>query len=259
MAFDGSRNLVDIDEEEHVVYFDTPKLKKITGHRIGAIFGKSEFSTPFKVACELAGLYPGDKANKYIDAGNAIEPILRKWTRVHIAEIAPGLGLDGSMGVEEPAPGERCQYDHFHTEPVFGGMVDGYITCDGRRSAILEIKTASDRTKWEDGNGGYTNVPESYMMQASLYAELSKLDKIVFVVGFLEEDDYRMPGKWVPTPENTFVVIKDRMDMAPIMADAEVWYKELKGCYCTPEWTDKDEEVVKYIRSLDRKNQKKKK
>ena len=29
MAFDGSRNLVEIDEEEHVVYFDTPKLKKI--------------------------------------------------------------------------------------------------------------------------------------------------------------------------------------------------------------------------------------
>ena len=61
MAFDGSRNLVEIDEEEHVVYFDTPKLKKITGHRIGAIFGMSEFSTPFKVACELAGLYPGNK------------------------------------------------------------------------------------------------------------------------------------------------------------------------------------------------------
>ena len=41
MAFDGSRNLVEIDEEEHVVYFDTPRLKKITGHRIGAIFGMS--------------------------------------------------------------------------------------------------------------------------------------------------------------------------------------------------------------------------
>ena len=229
MAFDGSRNLVEIDEEEHVVYFDTPKLKKITGHRIGAIFGMSEFSTPFKVACELAGLYPGDKSNKYIEAGNAIEPILRKWTRAHISEIAPLLGLNGAMGVEEPAPADKCQYDHFHTNEMFGGMVDGYITCDGKRSAILEIKTASNREKWDDGQGGFTNVPDSYMMQASLYAELSNLQKIVFVVGFLEEADYRMPGKWVPTPENTCVVIKDREDMKPWMDKAEAWYKELKS------------------------------
>ena len=254
MAFDGSRNLVDIDEDEHVVYFDTPKLKKITGHRIGAIFGMSEFSSPFKVACELAGLYPGDKSNKYIEAGNASEPILRKWTRAHISEIAPMLGLEGAMGVEEPAPAEKCQYDHFHTNDTFGGMVDGYITCNAKRSAILEIKTASDRTKWEDGEGGYTKVPVSYMMQASLYAELSNLTKIAFVVGFLEEADYRMPGKWVPTPENTYVVVKDKEDMAPWMEKAAAWYKELKSTYCTPEWTDEDQEVVDYIRNLGKKN-----
>ena len=94
------------------------------------------------------------------------------------------------------------------------------------------------------------------MMQASLYAELSNLQKIVFVVGFLEESDYRMPGKWVPTPENTCVVIKDKLDMAPWMEKAEAWYKELKGSYCTPEWTDADEEVVKYIRALGKKNKK---
>lgn len=258
MAFDGSRNLIDIDEEERVVYFDTPKLKKITGHRIGAIFGKSDFSTPFKVACELAGLYPGDKANKYIDAGNAIEPILRKWTRANISDIASLLGMEGSMGVEEPAPAERCQYDHFHTEKVFGGMVDGYITCDNKRSAILEIKTASDRTKWQDENGDYTVVPESYMMQASLYAQLSNLNKIVFVVGFLEEENYRMPSKWIPTPENTLVLVVDKLDMKPIMDKAEAWYNELKSTYCTPEWTEKDEEVVKYILGLKRKSQKRK-
>ena len=30
----------------------------------------------------------------------------------------------------------------------------------------------------------------------------------------------------------------------------------IKSSYCTPEWTDADEEVVKYIRALDRKNKK---
>lgn len=257
MAFDGRMNIVEIDEDEHTVIFDTWKPKKITGHRIGGIFGFSEFSTPFKVACEIAGLYPGDKANKYIDAGNAIEPILRKYARTKVDAIAADLGMTGAMGVEEPAPAEMCQYDHFHTEKLFGGMVDGYITRDGRRSAILEIKTAGDRSRWLDEAGGYTNVPMSYMMQASLYAQLSKLDKVVFVVGFLEEEDYRIPGKWVPTEENTCIVIKDRLDMTQYMKDAEDWYNEYIRNGYTPEWTEKDAELLKYLRAGMKKIKKK--
>ena len=51
MAFDGRMNIIEFDEDEKTVVFDTWKTKKITGHRIGAILGYSEFSTPFKAAC----------------------------------------------------------------------------------------------------------------------------------------------------------------------------------------------------------------
>ncbi len=254
MKMDGRAAIVDIDDDERVVVFDTYKLKKITGTRVAPILGLSEHASPFKVACEMAGLYPGDKANKYIDAGNILEPVIRDYVAKGCdAMLRAPLGLaDGSkVGVEEPVEKELCGYDHFHNDKVFGGMVDGYIVVDGKRSAILEIKTASDRTKWLDEDGGYTNVPMSYMLQASLYAQLSNLDRIAFVVGFLEEPDYDRPKQWVPTPENTFVVVKDRLEMSEYMAKCVEWYNEyMKGGY-TPEWTDSedDQAVLKYLKA----------
>ena len=134
-------------------------------------------------------------------------------------------------------------------------MVDGYIQVDGKRDTILEIKTSRDREGWLDEDGGYTNVPMSYMLQASLYAELSNLDRIVFLVGFLEEPDYARPKAWVPTPENTYVIVKEKLEMSEYMAQCEEWYNEyMKGGY-TPEWTDSeiDAEVLKYLRAYKRK------
>ena len=251
MAFDGRASIVEIDEEEKTVIFDIYRFKKITGTKVGPILGMSEFSTPFKVACELAGLYPGDKPNKYIDAGNILEPVLRDYLAQRPSLMKEALGLsDGQkVGIEEPVPKEQCGYDHFHNEKVFGGMVDGYIQVDGTRNTILEIKTSHDMEKWKDEEGGYTNVPMSYMLQASLYAELSHLDRIIFLVGFLEEPDYDRPKQWVPNPDNTKVIVKDKLEMSGYMKECEDWYNEyIKGGY-TPEWTDKDEEVLKYLKA----------
>lgn len=80
MAMDGRRIVTDILDDERTVVFDQwGKRKKITGTRMGAILGKSRFSTPFKVALEIARIYPGDPPNKYTEAGNAIEPIIRRY------------------------------------------------------------------------------------------------------------------------------------------------------------------------------------
>ncbi len=258
MAFDGRMRIEDIDDDERTVYFDTYKLKKMTGTRIGPIMGESEFSSPFKVACELAGLYPGDKPTKYIDAGNILEPVLRDYLGTHANSMLKGpLEIpEGSVAsVEEPVPMEQCGYDHFHAEKLFGGLVDGYIKIDNVRDTILEIKTSGVREKWEDGNGGYTNVPIYYMYQASLYAELSGLDRIVFLVGFLEESDYDRPKQWVPTPDNTFIIVKEKLDMKPIMAKCEEWYNTYMKNGYTPEWTDSecDQEVLKYLKAFKRR------
>ena len=39
MPFDGRAGIVDIDEEERTVIFDTYRLKKITGTRVAPILG----------------------------------------------------------------------------------------------------------------------------------------------------------------------------------------------------------------------------
>ena len=251
-TFDGRRAIVEIDDGNKIVYFDTYKLKKITGTRIGPILGISEFSTPFKVACEIAGLYPGDKPNKYIDAGNVIEPVLRRYAAVKAGDISGKIGCDSPVKVEEPVPADKCGYDHFHNEKLFGGMVDGYVLANGSRKAILEIKTSNSRESWEDGSGGYTDVPMHYMLQASLYAELSKLDKVVFLVGFLEESDYTRPKQWVPDENNTFFVVKDKLEMSGYMKECADWYNEYVKQGFTPEWTEKDADVLKHLRAFRR-------
>jgi len=252
MAFDGRANIIEIDDETHTVVFDLYRRKKISGTKLGPILGMSDLITPFKIACEIAGLYPGDKTNKYMEAGNVLEPKIRNYVRKHSQDLlVPLLGLpEGTqIIIEEPVEKEKCGYDHFHDNNMFGGLVDGYIAYGGKRMAILEIKTSHDRNKWLDENGNVTIVPPSYIMQAGLYAQLSNLDTIVFAVGFLEDEDYDRPAFWTPSPENTVLIRMDRPDMTKPMADAEQWYHDYIEAGETPEWTDADAELVKWLKS----------
>ncbi|TQS78888.1 MAG: recombinase [Methanomethylophilus alvi] len=256
MAFDGRANIVEIDDSDRVVVFDLYRKKKISGTKLGPILGVSDLSTPFKVSLELAGIYPGDPRNKYIDAGNALEPVIRDYVRKNAQSLLPGiLGIPPSeqLTVEEPVPREKCGYDHFHDSKVFGGLVDGYIGYGGRRQAVLEIKTSGNRPKWLDSEGKVSVIPETYMLQAGLYAQLSGLDRIVFAVGFLEDQDYDRPGNWVPSLDNCAVIAVDRPDMAKPMEDAEAWYHEYIDRGETPQWTDADADIVKWLKSYDPK------
>jgi hypothetical protein len=88
------------------------------------------------------------------------------------------------------------------------------------------------------------------MLQASLYAELSNLDKIVFLVGFLEEVDYSRPKQWVPNANNSHFIVKDKLDMQDHMNYCSEWYNEYLKQGFTPEWTDKDSNVLKYLRAF---------
>jgi len=251
MAYDGRYRIDDIDDEGKVVYFFPFKLKKITGTRLAPILGKGDFQTPFSVALDLAGIYREDIRTKNVEAGNILEPVLRSYMRKNISSLVPLLDIQSGskIGIEEPVPGETCGYDHFHNEKVFGGLVDGYVTVDGKRNAVLEIKTSGDREKWRDENGDHTVVAEQYMLQASLYAELSRLDTIVFVVGFLDEDDYDRPMFWTPDENNTRVIVKKKLDMTSYMKEAADWYSEYMKKGQTPEWTDADEDLVKYLKA----------
>ena len=245
-------NLKGIDHRNKVVKFDPDaKHGKITGSRFLAVLGKDDYMSEFKAACLIARVCFDDTKTKYTEAGDAVEPIMRGYVRENADTMLKDiLGIDGKLTVEEPISKEVCYYDHFRSDKLFGGMVDGYIDLDKERYAILEIKTSSDRSKWFDGNGNKI-VPEGYYLQASLYAVLSNLERIVFAVAFLDEKDYVHPELFVPTKDNTLVFTVGKKDMTEEMAEAKEWYSKYIESGKTPEWSDKDESLVEILATSD--------
>lgn len=231
-----------IDRDNHVICFNPEKHGKITGSRFLAVIGKDSFMSEFKAACLISRMYSEYEPTKYTEAGDIIEPIIRSYVRDNWQELLGEklqLGNGDKITVEDPVEKRDCHYDHFGSEPVFGGLVDGYIRINGSRRAVLEIKTSSHRDAWEDGK-----IPEGYLLQASLYAELSGLDTIVFAVGFLEDEDYDSPKDWVPDHDNFLIVSVHKKDIADEMSYAEEWFRKyiLRGM--TPKWEDRDAEIV---------------
>jgi hypothetical protein len=240
----------EIDEGDKVIRFDPASHGKITGSRLAAVLGIDDYTTEFEAACNIARIYSEYETTKYTEAGNTIEPIIRSYVRDNAVQFL-GKDLlsscDGSISVDEPVSKYDCSFDHFRSERVFGGMVDGYIRVNGKRAAVLEIKTASDPDKWLDENGDATKVPENYVLQASLYAELSGLSKIVFAVGFLKDSDYDDPKSWTPNAEDCRIVVIDKKDMTEVMSTAKKWFDEHIVRGITPKWTEKDEKIVNYL------------
>ena len=231
-----------IDTDNHVICFNPSNHGKITGSRFLAVLGKDRYTTDFKAACLIARIYTEYEPTKYTEAGNAIEPIIRSYVRDNwnvLLKDRMSLSDDDVITVEEPVAMRDCNYDHFGSEPIFGGLVDGYLRLNGTRKAILEIKTSSHRDDWADGK-----VPEGYLLQASLYAELAGLNTIVFAVGFLEESDYDDPNSWRPNYDNSLIVVVHKKDISEEMEYAEDWFKRfiLKGM--TPKWSEKDEDII---------------
>jgi|GEM_PF-269053 len=246
-----AKMIKDIDYENNVIRFEKKDLKKITGSRFSTILGKDEYDTTFNVACEMAGLYNEYESTKYTEAGNALESVMRSYLRTNAKEfLSEGLNCSEKnvIGIEEPIPSMQCGYDHFPDKGIFGGMVDGYVLVDGKRAAVLEIKTASREDKWVDPETGTrTGVPVNYRYQAALYAHLSGLKKIVYVAGFLRENHYEDPLTWSPNRENCQIIVIDAPDISEELLNAENWYREHLEAGVTPEWTEKDEAIVEYL------------
>jgi predicted phage-related endonuclease len=241
-----------IDYENKIIRFNpSSNLKKITGSKLASILGESEYDSPFKLACEITGIYSKHESTKFTDAGNALEPVMRSYVRTNAEELVrDALGVvDGDIiGVLDPVPSSLCGYDHFPDAGVFGGLVDGYVVVNGEKVAVLEIKTASNESKWIDKQTGTrTEVPRNYLLQAALYAKLSGLKKIVFVAGFLRENHYVDTDTWIPNKENCQVIVIDAPDISDEMEIAEDWYNRYPAGGVTPEWTEKDSEIVETL------------
>ena len=242
-----------IDYKNHVIRFSKGDLKKVTGSRFSSIIGKNRYETPFSTACEMAGLYSEYESTKYTEAGDKLEPVMRSYLRTNAGEFLSkelGCSPKSVIGVEEPVSKFMCGHEHFPDRGIFGGMVDGYVVVDGKRAAVLEIKTSSREDEWIDpATGTRSAIPINYSYQTALYAHLSGLKKIVFVAGFLRDNHYDDLLSWSPNKDNCQVIVIDAPDISKEMAAAEKWYKKHLEAGVTPEWTEKDEEIVEYLRS----------
>ena len=245
-------NLKRIDHERKVVEFDKDaRHGKITGSRFLAVLGKDPYTSEFKAACLIARVFYDDTKTKYTVAGEVIEPIMRSYVRENRDRILRDMlcaSAGDTISVEEPVNAKDCWYDHFRKEKIFGGMVDGYIIINGRRAAVLEIKTSGNRSDWYD-DAGNVRIPEGYRLQASLYAQLSRLEKIVFAVGFLGDSDYDDPHDFVPGEGNTLFVAIGKKDITEEMETAESWYRRYIDAGVTPEWSESDEVIVDILTS----------
>ena len=237
----------------------TKKPKKITGTHFPTIVGVNPFSTDFEVWCRCTRTYEIPfEGNKYTNAGQIIEPKVFDFLR-------KSMGFGDRVVTPEDIYGKdhfkKTWGDFYPTQPVFGGMWDALIyDDDGKPECVVEIKTVqvdgrsgSLEQRWKDGEA-----PHYQTLQASLYAYLLGIDKVLMVAVALEDKkgDYEHPEQVVPSYANENVYIDEfkiserypNFDMYIIKATA--WWRDHVLTGISPEFDEKkDAEILKALRT----------
>ena len=190
----------------------TKKPKKITGTHFPTIVGVNPFSTDFEVWCRCTRTYEIPfEGNKYTNAGQIIEPKVFDFLRT-------SMGFGDRVITPEDVYGKdhfkKTWGDFYPNTPIFGGMWDALIRDEnGKVDYVVEIKTVqvdgrsgSLEDRWKDGEA-----PHYQALQASLYAYLLGVDKVMMVAVALEDKkgDYARPEQVVPSYANGNVYIDE--------------------------------------------------
>lgn len=217
------------EDNKHIVLSEPPKQKlRITGHRVASVLGLNQYQTPFGAWCEITKLVKLPfEDTKYTIAGKTIEPKLIDVVREEFPNI---------MSIEEYYGNnlDRYKWNNFIDESdIFGGIIDAVGTKNDMKTItlIVECKTSSKPQEWDNNN-----VPLSYLLQGCEYAYLKKLDRVVFICAFLQEVDYNHPEKFVPTKENTKLVVKKIKDVRVEMPNGDLITFEEAIEYCEDWW-----------------------
>lgn len=226
--------------DNNTITIEPPKKpKKITGTRLGAILGFNKWSTPFEAWCAITRTYEKPfEDNIYTTAGKVIEPVL-------IDFVAKRYFLD--VQTPEDIYGKdffkKTWGDFFHENKILGGMWDALAD-----DTIIEIKTTKRAEDWVD------NIPEYYKLQAGLYAYLKGASKVIFCCGFLTDKDYEHPENFKPVVgENVIIREFNMADEYPnfeqdYIRPAERFWANHVVTGVSPEYTDKDAEIIKELR-----------
>ena len=237
----------------------TKKPKKITGTHFPTIVGVNPFSTDFEVWCRCTRTYEIPfEGNKYTNAGQIIEPKVFDFLRT-------SMGFGSRVVTPEDVYGKdhfkKTWGDFYPTVPMFGGMWDALIKDEsGNTEYVVEIKTVqvdgrsgSLEDRWKDGEA-----PHYQALQASLYAYLLGVDKVLMVAVALEDKkgDYEHPEQVIPSYANGNVYIDEfrvserypNFDM--YIEKATAWWNTHVLTGISPEFDEKkDAEILKVLRT----------
>lgn len=243
------------DDRKRIILTEPPKQKlRITGHRFASVLGLNQYQSPFGAWCEITKLVKLPfEDNKYTIAGKTIEPKLINVVR----EKFPNC-----MSIEEYYGNniEKYRWNNFVDDSnIFGGVMDAVATKNDLKTilAVVECKTSSKPHLWENNQ-----VPIEYLLQGCEYSYLKKLDRVIFICAFLQEADYNHPEKFVPTEENTILVVKkikdvriempngDLISFKEAIAYCEDWWHKYIETGISPEFDEKkDKEYLDIIRT----------
>ena len=235
------------------------KHKKITGTHFPTVLGVNPFSTPFEVWLRCTRTYEKPfEGNKYTNAGQIIEPKVFDFLR-------NSMGFGTKLLTPEDVYGKdhfkKTWGDFYPSKPIFGGMWDALVTDDDRKvEYVVEIKTVQvdGRSgtldeRWKDGKA-----PDYQALQASLYAYLLGVDKVLMVAVALEDKkgDYEHPEQVVPSFANSNVYIDEfkvserypNFDM--YIEKATAWWNDHVLTGISPEYDEKkDAELLTALRT----------
>ena len=235
------------------------KPKKITGTHFPTIIGSNPFSTEFEVWCRCTRTYEVPfEGNKYTNAGQVIEPKVFDFLRT-------SMGFGSRVVTPEDVYGKdhfkKTWGDFYPQVPIFGGMWDALIKDEnGNIEYVVEIKTVqvdgrsgSLEERWKDGEA-----PHYQALQASLYAHLLGVDKVLMVAVALEDKkgDYEHPEQVTPSYANGNVYIDEfrvserypNFDM--YIEKATAWWNAYVLTGNSPEYDEKkDAEILKALRT----------
>ena len=235
------------------------KPKKITGTHFPTIVGVNPFSTDFEVWCRCTRTYEIPfEGNKYTNAGQIIEPKVFDFLR-------NSMGFGSRVVTPEDVYGKdhfkKTWGDFYPQVPMFGGMWDALIKDEnGNIEYVVEIKTVqvdgrsgSLEDRWKNGEA-----PHYQALQASLYAYLLSVDKVLMVAVALEDKkgDYEHPEQVIPSYANGNVYIDEfrvserypNFDM--YIEKATAWWNAYVLTGISPEFDEKkDIEILKALRT----------
>lgn len=239
---------------------DAPKKpKKITGTHFPTVLGTNPFSSEFELWCRCTRTYELPfEGNKYTNAGQVIEPKVFDFLR-------KSMGFGDRLVTPTDVYGEnhfqKTWGDFFPDVKTFGGSWDALIKDEnGNTEYVVEIKTVqvdgrsgSLEDRWKDGEA-----PHYQALQASLYAYLLGVDKVMMVAVALEDNkgDYEHPEQVVPSYANGNVYIDEFRvserypNFEMYIEKATEWWNTYVLTGISPTFDEKkDAEILKALRT----------